>query len=115
MLSIIQLLTKYDTVLDKLLQLPKGSSKYLSPLIQNELILVLAKEVFGDIKSELQSALFFAIILNTTQDISKKEQLTLSVRCDGDLRQNKAFHQLDAEIDCKSQKRTDISVYMFYA
>ena len=34
-LSIIKLLVKYDTVLDKLLQLPKGSPKYLSPLIQN--------------------------------------------------------------------------------
>ena len=33
-LSIIQLLAKYDPVLDKLLQLPKGSPKYLSPLIQ---------------------------------------------------------------------------------
>ena len=29
-LSIIQLLAKYDTVLDTLLQLPKGSPKYLS-------------------------------------------------------------------------------------
>ena len=37
-LSITQLLAKYDTVLDKLLQLPKGSPKYIGPLIQNELI-----------------------------------------------------------------------------
>ena len=49
-LSIIQLLAKYDTVLDKLLQLPKGSPKYLSPLIQNELISVLAEEFLRDIK-----------------------------------------------------------------
>ena len=39
-LSIIQLLAKYDTVLDKLLQLSKGYPKYLSPLIQNELIYI---------------------------------------------------------------------------
>ena len=39
-LSIIQLLAKYDPVLDKLLQLSKGFSKYLSPSIQNELISV---------------------------------------------------------------------------
>ena len=58
-LSIIQLLGKYDTVLDKLLQLPKGSPKYLSPLIQNELTSVLAEEVLHDIKSKLQSAPFF--------------------------------------------------------
>ena len=71
-LSIIQLLAKYDTVLDKLLQLPKDSPKYLSPLIQNKLISVLAEEVIRDIKSKLQSASFFAIILDTTQGIAKK-------------------------------------------
>ena len=73
-LCIIQLLAKYDTVLDKLLQLPKGSPKYLSPLIQNELISILAGEVLRDIKSELQSAPFFAITFDTTQDVSKKDQ-----------------------------------------
>ena len=45
-LSIIQLFAKYDTVLDKLLQLPEGSPKYLSSLIQHELISVLVEEVF---------------------------------------------------------------------
>ena len=55
-LSIIQLLAKYHIVLDKLLQLPKGCPKYLSPLTQNELISILAEEVLHDIKSELQSA-----------------------------------------------------------
>ena len=43
-LSIIQLLINYDTVLDKLLQIPEGFPKYLSALIQNELISVLAKK-----------------------------------------------------------------------
>ena len=75
-LSIIQLLAKDDTVLDKLLQLPKCSPKYLSPLIENELILVLAEEVLHDIKSELQSVPFFAIILDTMQNVSKKDQLS---------------------------------------
>ena len=65
-LSIIQLLAKYHTVLDKLLQLPKCSPKYFSSLIKNELISVLAEEVLRDIKSELQSASFFAVILDTT-------------------------------------------------
>ena len=75
-LSIIQLIAKYDSVLDKLLQLPKGSPKYLSPSIQNELISLLAGQVLQDIKVELQSAPFFAIILDTTQDVSKKDQLS---------------------------------------
>ena len=75
-LSILQILAKYDTVLDKLLQLPKGSPKYLSPLIQIELISVLAEEILCDIKSELQSTPFFAVIFDTTQDFSKKDQLS---------------------------------------
>ena len=43
---------------------------------QNELIPVLAKEVLRDIKSKLKNAPFFAIILDTTQDVSKKNQLS---------------------------------------
>ena len=74
-LSIIQLLAKYDTILDKILQLPKDFHKYLTPMIQNEIISVLAEDVFRDIKRELQSAPFFAIILDTNQDVSKKDQL----------------------------------------
>ena len=45
-------------------------------MIQNELISVLAEEVLRDIKSELQSAPFFDIILDTTQDVNKKDQFS---------------------------------------
>ena len=78
-LSIIQLLAKHDTVLDKRLQPRKDSPKYLSSLIENELISVLAEEVLRDIKSELQSAPFFAIILDTSQDVSKKRLVKRSI------------------------------------
>ena len=71
-LSIIQLLAKYDTVSDKLLQLPKGCPKYLSPLMQNELISVLAEEVLHDIKSELQSAPSLPLISIPQKMLAKK-------------------------------------------
>ena len=76
--SIIQLLSKYDTVLDKLIQLQylKILQNYLCPLIQNELISVLAEEVFRDTKS----APFFAIIHDTTRNVSKKYQLSEALR-----------------------------------
>ena len=45
-------------------------------MIRNELISVLAKEVFRDIKSEQQNGPFFAFFLDTTQDVSKKDQLS---------------------------------------
>ena len=48
-------------------------------MIQNKLISVLAEEVLRDLKSELQSTPFFAIILDTTQDVSKKDQLLSKV------------------------------------
>ena len=71
-LSIIQLLAKYDTVLDKLLQLSEDSPKYLSPLIQNELISVLAEEILRDIKSKLQSAPFLPLFLMLLKMLTKK-------------------------------------------
>ena len=46
-------------------------------MIQNELISVSAEEVLHDTNSELQSAPFFPIILDTTQDVSKKDQLSV--------------------------------------
>ena len=49
--------------------------------MQNELISVLAEEVFLDIKSDLESAPFFAIILDTTQAVSKKDLLIEIFRC----------------------------------
>ena len=63
LLCILQLLAKYDTVLDKLFQLPNGSPKYLSPLIQYEVISVLAEEVLCDIKSELQRTPFLPLFV----------------------------------------------------
>ena len=67
-LSIIQLLARYNTVLDKLLQLPKGSRT----LIQNELISVLAEEVLRDIKSQLQNAPFLPLFLISLKMSAKK-------------------------------------------
>ena len=75
-LSIIQLIAKYDSVLDKLLQLPKSSPKYLSPSIQNELISFLAGQVLQDIKIELQSAPFLPSFLIPRRMSAKKDQLS---------------------------------------
>jgi len=52
-LSIIELLAKYDPVLEELLSKPKGSIKYLSHDIQNELIDLLANGVLNDVKEDL--------------------------------------------------------------
>ena len=44
--------------------------------MQNELISVLAEEVLRDLEREPQSPSFFTIILDTTQDVGKKDQLS---------------------------------------
>ena len=63
--SILQFLAKHITVVDKVLQLTKGSPRYLNSLIKNELISVLAEEVPRDIKSKLliQNAPFLPLFL----------------------------------------------------
>ncbi|XP_042308882.1 zinc finger MYM-type protein 1-like isoform X2 [Sceloporus undulatus] len=75
-LSLIELLSKYDTVLEELIQKPKGTVNYLSPTIQNEMISLMADEVLSEITEELKSAPFFSIIIDTTQDVSKVDQLS---------------------------------------
>ncbi|KAG8540294.1 hypothetical protein GDO81_019541 [Engystomops pustulosus] len=75
-LSIIQLLADYDPVLHELIEMPQRSIKYLSPKIQNEIIQILAGQVQKEIVSDIQQAQFYSIIMDTTQDISKVDQLS---------------------------------------
>ncbi|KAM9330997.1 zinc finger MYM-type protein 1-like [Gastrophryne carolinensis] len=75
-LTIVELLAKYDSVLKDLLQKPQGTVKYLSPQIQNELISLLGSKVEEDIVSEIKNSQFYSVIMDTTQDISKIDQLS---------------------------------------
>ncbi|XP_068127278.1 zinc finger MYM-type protein 1-like [Hyperolius riggenbachi] len=79
-LAIIELLAEYDPLLKQLLQLPQGTTKYLSPTIQNEIIEILSKQVVNDIVSEVQQAQFYSLIIDTTQDISKVDQMSQVIR-----------------------------------
>lgn len=79
-IEIITLLSRYDNVLADLLKRPKGSTNYLSPEIQNELINLIAHEINVQIKSEIDEAAFVTIIADTTQDISKIDQLSIVFR-----------------------------------
>ena len=74
-LRIVELLGKYDPVLQELLRKPKGQIKYLSPKIQNELISVLVLKIEKALINEINTAPFYSIIFDTTQDISKTDQM----------------------------------------
>ena len=75
-LSIIELMAKYDPVLKDLINRPARSYKYLSPAIQNELIDILGQRVKNDILDEIRAAPFFSVIMDTTQDIAKIDQMS---------------------------------------
>ena len=80
-LQIVELLTSYDDVLKKLVNKSQSSRiTYLSPQIQNELISLLAQNVRSAIASDIRDAPYFSIMLETTQDISKVDQLGIVIK-----------------------------------
>lgn len=79
-LNIIDLLSRYDPVLKSHLENESSKIKYLSPTIQNELICLASNEILQDILSDIQQAPFFSLLLDTTQDISKTDQLSVVIR-----------------------------------
>lgn len=63
---------------------PKKNSTYTSPQIQNEILELLANEVLSNITRDIRKAGYFTLIVDSTQDITKKEQLSLSIRFVGE-------------------------------
>ena len=62
-MSIIKLLAEYDQELKDLIDQKKGSHKYLSPQIQNELIELLASKVKDMLLDDIKEAPFFPLCL----------------------------------------------------
>lgn len=50
--------------------------KYYNPKIQNELIQLISNKVENELISNIKAVPFFSIIIDTTQDISKVDQLS---------------------------------------
>ena len=70
-LELIQLLAQYDDLLSQTIGTEKGRHKYLSPTVQNEIICLIAKKTTDKIVEEVINAPFFALLLDSTTDISK--------------------------------------------
>lgn len=104
-LALVNLLASYDDVMKQVLTMPRGSIRYLSPTIQNELIQTLSSAVLQGLVSQICSAPFFSLLLDTTQDISKKDQLSIVVRTVHIVR-NEIEQPLDFEI-----KETFLGLY----
>ena len=79
-LEFINLLSHYDPFLEELLKRRKGTVNYLSPQIQNEVLETLANKMNPQIRQEIEDAAFVSIITDSTQDLSKIDQLSIAFR-----------------------------------
>ena len=79
-LGLFELLAKRDPLLMELKnRIIKHTTKkhYLSSIIQNELIDIVAKKVEKDLITQLTKAKYYALSLDCTPDISDKKQMTV--------------------------------------
>lgn len=79
-LRTVRLLADFDPVLNRLLYKEETRTKYLSWKIQNELIDLLAINMRKIICDEVRSAQCFTIIMDSTQDVSKIDQVSFILR-----------------------------------
>jgi len=71
----IELIAKYDPVLEKVINQGNNKINYCSPKIQNELIQFISNKVENELILNIKETPFFPFIIDTTQDISKVDQL----------------------------------------
>lgn len=79
-LNIIDLLSRYSSRLKEHLENPENKIKHLSPAVQNELLELAANKTLKTILNYILQSPFFSLILDTTQDKSKKDQLSILLR-----------------------------------
>jgi hypothetical protein len=60
--------------------LKKKSSKYISPEIQNELLMVMSHEILRTLAKDIQQSLFYTIMVDEATDKSNKEQVVFVLR-----------------------------------
>lgn len=77
--QLIHTIATFDTVLKEHLQ-KSGKIHYLSPKIQNELIAIIGSKVQKQILENVKKSKYYSIILDSTTDITRIEQLTVVLR-----------------------------------
>ncbi|KAJ8364351.1 hypothetical protein SKAU_G00131820 [Synaphobranchus kaupii] len=79
-LELLKLLAQYDALLEEHMRNPAGRVTYLSHQSQDELISALASETLSSIVTEVKAAKFYSVIVDSTIDITRIDQFSLSLR-----------------------------------
>ena len=80
-LEILKLISSHDEIIKERLACGPRNAIYTSPIIQNELLHIMGEMVQTIICCKIREAGLFSILVDETKDISKKEQLTVVLRC----------------------------------
>lgn len=84
-LGLVQLLGQFDAVMmDHLRRVESVTSptiSLLSPKTQNEIITLLGEKVKLSIIQKVKNAKYFSVIMDSTPDISHRDQISLTIRC----------------------------------
>ena len=82
-MGLVQLLGKFDPIMEEHLKLAKAgniSDHYCGKNVQNELIDLMGGKVTSEIVSRAKNAIYYSIIADCTPDVSHVEQLSLMIR-----------------------------------
>ncbi|KAL4091822.1 hypothetical protein QTP88_026444 [Uroleucon formosanum] len=75
----VRLLAEYDPIINQLLNDEKKKVKYFSWKVQNEVIELLATNIRNHICDEIRNSQCFSIIMDSTQDIVKLDQVSVVI------------------------------------
>ena len=79
-LGLVALVAQYDEVLSEVISLPYRATKYMSNIIQEEIIKLLGSAVRKSLISKIKCAPFWSVILDTTSDVTRVDQLSVIIR-----------------------------------
>ena len=77
-LEILEIIARHDPIVKS--RLDHGRRYYTSPAIQNELLQIQAELIHGDICSEVREATFYSVMAYQSRDLSKHEQISITLR-----------------------------------
>lgn len=81
--ALLNLIEKYDPLMARHLEKAQdspGSTLYLSPLMQNEFISILASTVRNKLISDIKKSKYFGILYDSTPDLQHREQFSEVIR-----------------------------------